>query len=422
MGNATITGIVGSLLLVASLAGIFAYEAGQGSSQPGRLASLDLPLDLPVAPVNDTWYDLPGPQTYTHHLLGFYTSAAPYHTLDQIGSKIAAWNASYPHLVTVRVIGQSWEGRPIWDVIITNKSHPGPKLTPLLDGGHHANELGGIEIMLYTVDFLLQNHATNATVRHLLDRLEVHVVPLVNPDGYVRQTRGNALGVNLNRNYDIDWGNPLGASNFLMGTLAHATGHPMPSITIVAENCGSGPFSEPETQAMRDLMHELAPTAAFYLTGHTPTHAVISPWAAYEHPFDIPPDHHVVLEHTLQWIRDHTEYEAGKAQWANFSAGLPYAASGSSMDYYYATAKRPALTVEVEWFITATTSDAWPAHQLERHEGLRYWMHATWPIVGYLLANAEGLAAWQMPEGEPLAPAIDLPPPAPRHGAKLPHL
>jgi carboxypeptidase T len=395
------------------------------ADDPDRAASTQ--PDLPVTRVADDWYDLQGPETYVDHLLGFYTGQQAYHTLDELSEKIVAWNETYPDLVDVRVIGHSIEKRPIWDVIVTDErfdtaADGAAKLTPLLDGGHHANELGGIEYTLYTVDFLLENHATNATVRQLLRDLAVHVVPLVNPDGYVRQTRGNALGVNLNRNYDIDWGNPLGASNFVMGTLAHATGQAMPSVTIVAENCGSGPFSEPETQAMRDLMHELAPTAAFYLTGHTPTHAVISPWAAYEHPFEIPADHHRVLEAELQWIREHTQYEAGKAEWANFSAGLPYSASGSSMDYFYVVAEKPAFTVEVEWFATAVTSDAWPTRQLQPFEGLRYWMDATLPLSMHLLLNAQALADWDDVPDTTLVPEGSVPPVIPRHGVTVPHL
>ncbi len=383
--------VVGVLFGFLGLSGCF-------GSSPVETASDDRvePLDLPLDKVDDVWYEADGVPNYWHHTATAID--APFHSLDELAAKLEAWAQEFPDLVRVDVIGESIQGRPIWDVVVTNKSVPGPKLTPLIDGGHHANELGGTELALFVVDFLLQNYATNASARALVDQYEIHVVPLVNPDGYVVQTRGNALGVNLNRNYDIDWGNPAGASNLVMGTLAHATGQPMPSVTIVAENCGSGPFSEPESRAMRDLMQRLAPTAAFYLTGHTPTHAVIAPWAAYDPPFPVEEKHQDVLEAELEWIRTQTEYEAGKAEWGNFSAGLPYSASGSSMDYFYVITKKPAFTVEVEIWYTSSTSDGYPQRALADYEGLRYWMDVTLPIPMHLLANTAELAAWQVPD------------------------
>ena len=85
-------------------------------------------------------------------------------------------------------------------------------------------------------------------------------------------------------------------------------------------------------------------------------------------------------------------------------------------------AKKPAFTVEVEWFITAATSDRWPVRQADDFEGLRYWMDATFPIVAHLLANAVPLSTWEEPTREPLAPDIDIAPPRPRDGETLPHL
>lgn len=75
-------------------------------------------------------------------------------------------------------------------IVDLEQMHPG-----LLDGAHHGNEYAG--------------GGSNATVRQMLRDLQIHVVPVVNPDGWVAATRYNGNGVNLNRNYDIDWGNPL---------------------------------------------------------------------------------------------------------------------------------------------------------------------------------------------------------------------
>lgn len=83
------------------------------------------------------------------------------------------------------------------------------------------------------------------------------VIPLTNPDGaMISQTKfpmwkANARGVDLNCNFDAEWGS--GASN------TRERG---------AENCiGSRPFSESETQALRDFTLKINPKAA--LSWHT---------------------------------------------------------------------------------------------------------------------------------------------------------
>lgn len=376
--------------------------------EPAAVVGHGLP-DEPMHRVADVYYDVAPDETYLERIaLGQASGQAwQFHTWDQVLEKLARWNATYAGLVEVRTIGFSHLHRPLLDVVVTDESVPSEaKLAPILDGAHHGNEYEGGEAMLYAVDTLLENHATNATVRQMLRDLEVHVVPVVNPDGWVAGTRFNDGGVNLNRNYDIDWGDMAGTSNPVMGKASEATGQGIGGVSIVAENCGASAFSEPETQAMRDLFASLGNRTALYLTGHTPSHAVIGPWAAFQPPFPMPGQHTAVIDAELAWIRDHTEYEAGRAQWADFSAGLPYAASGSSMDWFYAQHQKPAFTVEVAFFVTSATSGDYPQRLGEPYDGLRYWMDATLPIPMHLLANAQELARWGPPTHEALLPEL----------------
>ena len=372
-----------------------------------------LALDAPVALPSTAFYDVGGEPTSTRYL-GLHPDAAPFHDLEEVEARLAEWVAARPDLVELRQVGASREGRPVWDVVVTDRSVPGPKPALLIDGGHHGNENAGVELALYLVDFLLANADANATVAAWLDAVEVHTVPLVNPDGYVRQARGNALGVNLNRNYDLDWGNPLGASNGVMGALAHATNRSMPSVIVAAENCGPAPFSEPESAAMRDLVDSLGDRLVAYLSYHTPTNALVAPWSAYDPPFPVPDEHAAVHEQVLQWTRDRTEYRAGKAEWGNFSAGLPYSASGSSQDWVYATRQVPSFTLEVEIYYTSVTSEGYVERTyLEPYQGLRYWLDASLPIPLYLLANWDLLDQWQVPARDPPLPEGVPPPPVP---------
>jgi protein MpaA len=71
------------------------------------------------------------------------------------------------------------------------------------------------------------------------DGVELWIVESMNPDGQADQVRSNANGVDLNRNFPYKWG-PIGVPGD-------------------SQYAGSGPASEPETQAMINFMSQLRP-------------------------------------------------------------------------------------------------------------------------------------------------------------------
>ncbi len=93
------------------------------------------------------------------------------------------------------------------------------------------------------------------------------VVLAANPDGLVRGTRGNALGVELNRNFPTrDW---------QLGPVAHRATLGGPREVLLSPGQTSG--SEPETQALIALVEELEPEAVVAL--HAPLGCIDDPKA-----------------------------------------------------------------------------------------------------------------------------------------------
>jgi murein tripeptide amidase MpaA len=153
-------------------------------------------------------------------------------------------------------IGTSIEGRDLWAIKVSD--NPGTdEVEPevFYTGIHHAREPISAEVLLHTIDHLTDNYGSDPTVTDIMDGRELWFLPVMNPDGYVynettdpedggmwrknRRNNGNGTyGVDPNRNYGYNWGyDDVGSSPF----------------TFHEGYRGTGPFSEPENQAVRDF-------------------------------------------------------------------------------------------------------------------------------------------------------------------------
>ena len=124
------------------------------------------------------------------------------------------------------VIGRSVQGRPIVSVRIGSKD---PAMRMLVVGDIHGNERAGMRIARLLIALGAPREA------------EILVVPTINPDGVAARTRGNARGVDLNRNFPFDW-RPL-------------TG---------GEYSGPGPLSEPESRAAHRFILRTKPDVTIW--------------------------------------------------------------------------------------------------------------------------------------------------------------
>jgi hypothetical protein len=317
------------------------------------------------------------------------------------------FNERYPDLVNVFSIGKSVLGKDIWCIGVTNEKNDTIKSSCLIDGCFHGNEWEGGEACLYLAEFLLINFDANETITHILNSSEVYLVPLVNPDGRQKDVRFNDNGIDLNRNFDIDFGRIRGTSiplGKLFGRIK------IPSLPIIPSrnftllhkwfpsfqerlfNCGRHPFSEPETQALRDFMmdHENN-DFSFYVNCHTAAHSFGGPWVAFKPPFELSKQEQYILSYIINWVVENTEYEKENTD-------LFYKSSGNAGDWCFKEFHIPSFGFEI------LSLDYDPGVGGGKHDHLVHWMQTTLPVFMYLLVNIDNLRQWRTPDIQPALP------------------
>ncbi len=170
-------------------------------------------------------------------------------------TKINAAVAANPSIASVQSIGNSYEGRQLVAVKISDNvglDENEPEV--LFTASQHAREHLTVEMALYLINELTSKYASDSRIQGVVNSREIWIVPNMNPDGSEydiatgsyrswrknRQPNGSgAVGTDLNRNWSFQWGCCGGSS----GTLSSETYR------------GSAPFSAPETQRVRDFVN-----------------------------------------------------------------------------------------------------------------------------------------------------------------------
>jgi len=266
---------------------------------------------------------------------------------------------------------ETWEGRSVEGIEITtdpNNLRDG-KPVFLQMGLHHAREWpSGEHALEWAYELINGYRAGDQRVKHLVERTRAIIVPVVNPDGFnmsreagERQGGGGGRGgsdvtnfarspneyrrkncrlvtdseagncaqpsvgleepgVDPNRNYGGLWGGP-GASG--------------PEMRTAQDYRGPGPFSEPETQNIQDLVSNRQ--VAVLITNHTYSNLVLrEPGVA-------------VLEETIdeplyKALGDAMAAENGYASQYGYEL---YDTSGTTEDWTYYTAGAISYTFEI---------------------------------------------------------------------------
>ncbi len=271
--------------------------------------------------------------------LGAKAGMGGYMTLAEVNARLDTLVMNFPDLVSAKVqIGTTHEGRPIWAVKISdnpNVDEDEPEL--LFTAAIHAREVITPLTVFNIMEYLAGYYNYMPEVKGMVDTREIWFVPMCNPDGYYyneviapngggmwrknRRPNGDgSYGVDLNRNFGYMWGyDDFGSS-------------PSPDAMTYR---GPGPFSEPETQAIRDFMdsHDFR-TAVFY---HSYGNLILWPWG-YDY---LPCDHDRIFRTLGDSMRTYNGYFAG-------SGTALYATNGGVDDWAYATRnERYCFTVEI---------------------------------------------------------------------------
>jgi hypothetical protein len=162
-----------------------------------------------------------------------------FHSYAQMTTELQTIASTYPEIVRLYEIGQSVQGRVLWGLKITdNPDNEENEPEVRICGLHHGNEYMSAELPLKLAFLLVQNYSSDPAITELIDNREIWIIPMVNPDGHEADTRYNAHGVDLNRNYGY-----------------------MPE--------SATPYSEPETRAMRSnaLENNFVLSLSFHCSG-----------------------------------------------------------------------------------------------------------------------------------------------------------
>jgi hypothetical protein len=108
-----------------------------------------------------------------------------YHTSAEIESWMRRWADRYPDLVALYAVGQSFSGRTLWQLTLTNKKtgKDTDKPAAYFEGGRHSGEITATESAFYLAWYLLEQYGKDTAVTRLLDEKAVYIRPLNNPDG-----------------------------------------------------------------------------------------------------------------------------------------------------------------------------------------------------------------------------------------------
>ncbi len=303
----------------------------------------------------ETW-NLPFSIVETSRPLGSREEAlGQYMDPAEVEAEVDRIVALYPEIAKKVFLSDTlFEGHRVYAVKITKDVElDEDKPSFLMDCQHHAREVLTPEIAVDMIDFLTANYGEDSRVTEWVDRINIWVVPVVNPDGAAhvfsgdnmwRKNRNPLCPVDINRNYGWNWAACWGSS----GSCWDGTYR------------GPSPISEPETQAMVSIMDDVR--AIFYLSYHQYGEYILYPYGCGD------PDELEAIDEVGQALNSILENDDGLT--GSFDAGpgwrTIYTTDGSSDDEAYGNFGMIGFTIEVGSLGFQPDYDTWRDISVER--------------------------------------------------------
>jgi hypothetical protein len=236
-------------------------------------------MDTPVAPTSPSSTSTDSYSSWVERLEpSAEGERAPYRSYSEVWRLARTIAGDSRGRMTVREIGRSHEQEPLWAFDLAPATDSA-SATVFVVAGIHAMEHVGVATALS----LLQR-AVETEGPWLQHRLVV--VPMANPDGFRavermlakghrKFIRKNARGVDLNRNFSVGWDD-----SYYLNRLLRPIFSP-----------GDSPLSEPETQAIDELLSDIRPNYAVSL--HAFGRWIFTPFAGSA---DRPREHERLIE------------------------------------------------------------------------------------------------------------------------------
>eukprot|EP01095_Lingulamoeba_sp_RSL-Kostka_P010938 TRINITY_DN4023_c0_g1_i1.p1 TRINITY_DN4023_c0_g1~~TRINITY_DN4023_c0_g1_i1.p1 ORF type:complete len:318 (+),score=71.56 TRINITY_DN4023_c0_g1_i1:15-968(+) len=142
-----------------------------------------------------------------------------YRNYNETNAFLFALEEKYPELVSIIEIGESYEGRMVYGISISNDPGAINRQTIVYLGNQHAREWISCMTVSYLAQQFCENYEKDPVVKQLLQTYQYVLIPISNPDGYEysintnrmwRKNRrenenSNCYGVDINRNWDYEY-------------------------------------------------------------------------------------------------------------------------------------------------------------------------------------------------------------------------
>lgn len=108
-----------------------------------------------------------------------------YHTYDEMVWWFKKWASDFPGLVDLYVAAESYGGRPIYQLTVTNKKtgKDTDKPAMFLDANRHSGEVTAAESAFWMLHHMLTSYGKDPEITRLLDSFAFYFRPKNNPDG-----------------------------------------------------------------------------------------------------------------------------------------------------------------------------------------------------------------------------------------------